>query len=765
MPRSEETVTEVRFAPQDDRRPNDNTLSSIPPIPPPPSAHLQNKPEVVSLVSSSCGRSLDTTTHATVVTARDLISREVSSDLPNNDNSNNNSNSNNNNNSKNTKITGQQHLSRIPEEVVLVPSTISPNESISSLSWNHRRHRRTAAAAGLAAATALSGAPLTATATASNNTKRPITIPMPCSRKRRRSDWEERTNHHQGFPAAATATKQRQECLTATEATNVATNAEEACPSAVPLSLPLDPSLDSKPSNQSHSTTNNKNENKGNNDARLVAPLSVSIRKAVRRRVQYMIRGTRLVQKQLPPIVIGSSGYTNTAHRLLDEESPPREHDDHRKKFPIVSVVLPPNTPRVCKSTPLEELPPTNNVYLKTHALLGKGAFATVVSVTIEDSPPYFGADGNDIQEDGVDDAKPCCHYYACKFIKEKLLGRAVTARGRSGDRSAALTEADRKHRRAYVQAESQLIYEAHLLGSLKHYNIIKLNGFFPIRSSQLSSSSSRNNDVMTTTTTTVFPERSVLLTEVLDETLAQKLSKWREIRQTENRQQDAAAAVAPGLGRRKRNLEKLAICQQLADALEHVHSHNIVYRDLKPENVGFAGSTLKLFDFGLSREMTMLQASETSAPKPQHEQKENSNTIDARNSSVSSRQQTPPQSPSLLQGTIGTMRYMAPEVCLEEHYGCECDLYSYAVLCWEIWTHKNPYATLTPASYKEMVCLGGLRPHQVDAMQRQPPGCERPSHAVQKLLEKGWVRDPKSRISWKGIRHELFRILQHGEA
>lgn len=756
MPRSkpDETVAEVRFAPQDDLRPNDNTLSSIPPIPSPPSAHLQSRPEVVSLVSSSCGPSLDTTTHATVATARDLISREVSHSSNNDDNDN---------TSKTSKRSEQPHLSKIPEEVVLVPSTISPNESISSsLSWNQHHHRRTAAAAGVAAATALPGAPLTGTGAASNKIKRPTKIPLPSSRKRRRSDREERTNHHQDFPTATT--KQKQEGFTGTETTNVATSAEESCPSAVPLSMPLDPSSGSKPPNQSHSTTNNKSEKKSGNDARLVAPLSVSIRKAVRRRLQYMIRGTRLVQKQLSPIVIGSTGCTNTAHRPLDEESPPREHADHRKKFPIVSVALPPNTPRVSTATPPEERPPTNNVYLRTHALLGKGAFATVVSVTIEDSPPSFGADGNDIQEDNVVETKPCCHYYACKSIKEELLCRAVTARGRSGDRSAALTEADRKHRRAYVQAESQLAYEAHLLGSLKHPNIIKLKGFFPIRSSPLSSSSSHNNDAITTTTTTVFPERSMLLTEVLDETLAQKLSKWREILQTENRQQDAAAAAAPGLGRRKRNLEKLAICQQLADALEHVHSHNIVYRDLKPENVGFAGSTLKLFDFGLSREMTMLQVSETSAPKPQHPQKENSNTVDARNNIVSSGK-TPPQSPSLLQGMIGTMRYMAPEVCLEEHYGCECDLYSYAVLCWEIWTHKNPYATLTPASYKEMVCLGGLRPHQVDAMQRQPPGCESPSHAVQKLLEKGWVRDPKSRISWKGIRHELFRILQHGEA
>lgn len=42
----------------------------------------------------------------------------------------------------------------------------------------------------------------------------------------------------------------------------------------------------------------------------------------------------------------------------------------------------------------------------------------------------------------------------------------------------------------------------------------------------------------------------------------------------------------------------------EILDALAHLHSHKIIYRDLKPENVLIsADGHLKLGDFGLSKQ------------------------------------------------------------------------------------------------------------------------------------------------------------------
>eukprot|EP00957_Ditylum_brightwellii_P160693 12233722-Ditylum_brightwellii.AAC.1 len=89
---------------------------------------------------------------------------------------------------------------------------------------------------------------------------------------------------------------------------------------------------------------------------------------------------------------------------------------------------------------------------------------------------------------------------------------------------------------------------------------------------------------------------------------------------------------------RRAMLTERLRHAADLADAVRYLHSRRIIFRDLKPDNVGYdSQGVLKLFDFGLAKEL-------------REHQRNSEGTYN-------------------LSGNTGSQRYMAPEVSLRQPY------------------------------------------------------------------------------------------------
>jgi len=114
---------------------------------------------------------------------------------------------------------------------------------------------------------------------------------------------------------------------------------------------------------------------------------------------------------------------------------------------------------------------------------------------------------------------------------------------------------------------------------------------------------------------------------------------------------------------------EALSILRPLADALDYAHQHGLVHRDIKPGNIMIgSGQRVTLTDFGIARAAEETRLTST--------------------------------------GTImGTPEYMSPEQAWGEEVDSQTDLYSLAVVAYEMLSGRVPFSGTTPHAvlYKQI--------------------------------------------------------------
>ena len=242
-----------------------------------------------------------------------------------------------------------------------------------------------------------------------------------------------------------------------------------------------------------------------------------------------------------------------------------------------------------------------------------------------------------------------------------------------------------------YINGVVDLAVEARFLSVLCHPNIVKMramSGASPFSATQ----------------------PFFLVLDRLYDILSTRIAQWK-------RQEPGGMRVLDcrfKLWKEELWIDRLSVILDLASALRYLHESNIVYRDIKPDNIGFdVRGDVKIFDFGLSKEFD---------PSTKDDDGTYNMTADT-----------------------GSPRYMAPEVFLGERYNESIDVYSFSILMWQILKLQTPHEGFTMSVLKKKVIIGGARPK-----------CDpKWSPRLRELIQNGWS-SPKNRPTMEDVTEVL---------
>uniref|UniRef100_A0A7E4VCI9 Non-specific protein-tyrosine kinase n=1 Tax=Panagrellus redivivus TaxID=6233 RepID=A0A7E4VCI9_PANRE len=152
-------------------------------------------------------------------------------------------------------------------------------------------------------------------------------------------------------------------------------------------------------------------------------------------------------------------------------------------------------------------------------------------------------------------------------------------------------------------------------------------------------------------------------------------------------------------------------MCMGAAWGVEYLHYKLCIHRDLAARNCLYTNNTVKISDFGLSREGNIYQ--------------------------MTCAKRLP-------------IKWLAPETLATGIYTQKTDVYSFGILCWEIFANgEEPYQGMSNAEVQTKVVEGF----------RMELNVETPEAVVELINQHAWDVDPETRYSMSQVARELEKI------